>query len=595
MPTEGSEYSDEQIRERLQYSEIAGGEKYVSDLPEDDIPTKDDADYVVEAGDGAEEFFTATNNANDVEGGGVVYVEGDAEIDFSGASGLISDCTVVSDKGRNGSDGALLYTTDHGHGTNVWDAGPGVGLFTLHQNVRFFGLRVRGPTHDYWDNPSYPGYIPFRFGELDAGERDEFRSEWSSRGINVQGENVTIENCKLWGFSTHGISVGGHDEDQDYEPVISHCDIHDNMQSGLGYNVNIYRGNPDIDYCYFNASRHTFATFGYWNSGYHVTNSVIGPATSFFLCDTHNLGENSASESTNMDVKGFIGRASGNVRIENITFTPTNVIEEADYAAGDPTSHVSLGGIPWPPDDTGAVIKNNRCAHESLDDAFYQSTSGDGWSASVGEHGFSENVVVEGNQYGAPDAPKKDGIGAPIDLTAEGAPDQPDQPEQPEEPEDSPDKTGLLAVFAEDSETEERISGATVTIEKVNGDIKETKETADIDIADGGANFGQMPVGYYHISVTQDGYENGSYDQELWRDEGEQSREAMHLDTVQRLPIIYLTPKPEKPETPEKPGKPEKPDKPGKPEKPGKPAHPPLESVVRGIIRDEVRKMNEEN
>lgn len=562
MSTVGSKYRDDEIRKKLEESAVGGGEAYVNYIDESEIPKKENADFVIGENASAQEFFDATNQANDIENG-LVWVEGDAEIDLSEHSGGLINCTVASDRGRNGSNGALLFSTSHGVGSAAWDGSIGTGMLTLNDGVRLFGLRLRGPTHDYWDSPYHPGYIPFRFGEMDAGERDDFRGEWMSRGLNIQSTDVTVENVKLWGFSTQGISVGGHDESQYYEPDLVGIDVHDNMQSGLGYNVNVYRGNPNISLAYFNASRHTLATFGYWNSGYTVEDSVVGPSTSFFLFDTHNLGENSASESTNPRDKGFIGRASGNIEVRRVTFTPERVIEDADYAAGEITSHMSMGGIPWPLDGDGAIIEDCRCAHDSMDEAFYQNTSGDGWDVPVGDDGFSENVTVRNIQFGAPEATKKEGIGAPVDLTADcgGGGEAPDP--EPDEPET---KMGDLSVFAENTENGDRVNGATVEIDKVGSEISKTGTTSNIDIANGGVSFGTMPTGYYHITVTKDGFTAGTYDQELWRDEGEQNHEAMHLDGTQRRPIIYLSPTPE-------------PDQPTD-----------LDSMVRGMIQNELEE-----
>lgn len=551
MSTVGSKYRDDEIRKKLEASPIGGGEAYVNDIDEAQIPKKENADFVIGENASAQEFFDATNQANDIENG-LVWVEGDAEIDLSEHSGGLINCTVASDRGRNGSNGALLFSTSHGVGSAAWDGSIGTGMITLNDGVRLFGVRLRGPTHDYWDSPYHPGYIPFKFGTLDAGGRDDFRSKWMSRGLNIQSTDVTVENVKLWGFSTQGISVGGHDESQYYEPDLVGIDVHDNMQSGLGYNINVYRGNPNISLAYFNASRHTIATFGYFNSGYSVEDSVVGPSTSLFLFDTHNLGENSASESTNPRDKGFIGRASGNVEVRRVTFTPTEVISDCDYSAGESTRHMSMGGIPWPIDGDGAIIEDCRCAHDSMDEAFYQRTSGDGWEVSTDDNGFSENVTVRNIQFGAPEAPKKDGIGAPVDLTADD-----DDPET---------KMADFSVFAENEKTGDRINGATVVIDKVDSEMSKTGTTSNIDAANGGVNFGEMPTGYYHITVTKDGFGAGTYDEDLWRDDGEQAHEAMLLDGSARSPIIYLTDQPAD-----------------------------LDSMVRGMIQNEVQKYMQES
>jgi hypothetical protein len=117
----------------------------------------------------------------------------------------------------------------------------------------------------------------------------------------------------------------------------------------------------------------------------------------------------------------------------------------------------------------------------------------------------------------------------------------------PDSPPSSPTATGDLSIFAEDSQTGTRINGAEVSLEWLEGKPHpdddagpHTGTTGSSTVAEGGYDFGDLPIGYYHIEVEHDEYDTGTYDEGLWRDSGETDHEAMYLDTGGRLPIIYL-------------------------------------------------------
>lgn len=481
MASAGSPFTDEQILDRLATNEIAGGDAYINQLPAEQIPARSKADVIITSTDTPRDLFDATNAYD------FVWVDGDVDMDLTDWSGAISNCTLASDRGQAGSEGARLWTSSAGEDSTSWAGGGGTGFLRFHDDVRLFGIRLRGPTWDYWKDdagnphPEHPGYIPFHFDTMTRSERDAFRRSLYSRGIAVYGERVEIENCEIHGFSTQGISVGTTNRAGTLRPDIHHCHLHDNMQSGLGYNVNTYRGIPRIRFCYLNASRHSVATFGYWNSGYRIEDSVIGPATSSFLLDTHNLQENSSGSTSNRYNKDFYGRASGYLKVRRNTFTPHSVIEEADFNAGNRTRHISFGGEPWPVDGDGAIIENNAFIHDTFSRAFFQKTSGDGWSV-PSSGGTTANVTVRDNQYAFNTKAYDPNYGAPVDLLST-----------------APEHT--LSFEVTDVATGAKIEGAEITVTK---DASEWFRTTDVD---GRASISALPAATYDIAIVTAGYE----------------------------------------------------------------------------------------
>lgn len=99
-------------------------------------------------------------------------------------------------------------------------------------------------------------------------------------------------------------------------------------------------------------------------------------------------------------------------------------------------------------DVDGAIIEKCRCTHDSQGEAFTQSTSGDGWSVPETSDGYTENVTIRDNQYGAPETPYEAGYGAPLNIRGE-----------------TPQQTADLRVYARDSDGNP-ITGATITVEQ---------------------------------------------------------------------------------------------------------------------------------
>lgn len=93
-------FTNHRIHEALDGRPIAGGNGYHADI------SLDDADVIVTDQDALASALTSSAD--------VIGIEGHTRIDLSGRDYELADQTIVSDRGIDGSPGALLYTTDQG-------------------------------------------------------------------------------------------------------------------------------------------------------------------------------------------------------------------------------------------------------------------------------------------------------------------------------------------------------------------------------------------------------------------------------------------------------------------------------------------------
>src|SRR5262249_36626621 len=139
----------------------------------------------------------------------VVYISDNAEIKLDLITLPIkvpAGVTIASGRGKNGSNGALLFTDTKNLGARAFDV--------MGSDVRLTGFRLRGPD-PYIHAASYS--LP------------------NSDGITVESTNLTIDNCELAQWSHAAIylmpSASG--------AIIHHNNFHHNRRHGLGYAVDI--------------------------------------------------------------------------------------------------------------------------------------------------------------------------------------------------------------------------------------------------------------------------------------------------------------------------------------------------------------------
>lgn len=317
------------------------------------------ADWIVDSRD---DLFAALDGSSD---GAVVYVADDAEIDLTGESEITlrKDVTLASGRGRNGSDGGLLYT----------DEFPRWLFRSRAAGVRITGLRLRGPRTDYFD------------------PREEFSDATAaySCGLHLFGDTAEVDNCELFGWPHAAIAFGAREHSTD--GFAHHNAIHHNRMETLGYGLEIYDGWSRIEHTHFDANRHAITGFGYDTNGFVAQYNLIGPNPISHAFDMHRLSENISCEDERLAGKG--------VSIRHNTFAYT------EDALGRSQEAVDVRGVPA----EQSIVDRNWFAHE-------REPSGDrGEGVRQGiEDPFCQLSVGPNNHYGptVPDAP---GVGCPRD------------------------------------------------------------------------------------------------------------------------------------------------------------------------------------
>ncbi len=273
---------------------IGGGSGY------SDILFANDADYEV---DTKAELLVALSNATSGE---IIFVDGSCTIDLTGENDIeIPDgVTLASDRGYNGSSGALLKD-DSSTSTNEH-------LFVAGENVRITGLRIQGP---------------------DANTTSTDNSD----GIASSDTGLEVDNCEIsaWGHAGIFLLPGATGAD------IHHNYIHHCQRNGLGYGVSHGYGNASslIEANKFDYNRHCVAGTGVTGNSYEARYNLVLEHSTSHVFDMHGADEG-----------GDDHVAGDNIYIHH------NTVQVQDQYA------VNIRGIP----NNEALIYNNRFERNSV-------------------------------------------------------------------------------------------------------------------------------------------------------------------------------------------------------------------------------------
>jgi len=233
---------------------IGGGPGYKKIILKGDYRVKD-VDGLVEA-------------LKDAKEGQVIFVDGDAELDVTDLVFTVkffflvpAGVTLASDRGHNGSKGAIIRSDHFGTSPLLKVLGP---------NVRITGLRIVGP------DPKPRLEHHRRSFNKERGDREAQRRYYylfpNSRGISTEHASLEVDNCELSGWSHAAIYLNGGGNHH-----IHHNYIHHNQRKGLGYGVCHGNGNKVsslIEYNLFDYNRHSIAGTGVPGSSYEARNNV---------------------------------------------------------------------------------------------------------------------------------------------------------------------------------------------------------------------------------------------------------------------------------------------------------------------------------
>ena len=265
--------------------------------------------------------------------GDVVYVADHAAIDMTGRSLCIpGGVTLASGRGRDGSAGALFYSTET-ETTPIFRA--------CGSDVRVTGLRMLGNDPSQCP-PEYPNACQ---GPLGTNCRDCMPR---STGISCrEHDRLEVDNCELSGWTASAISVTGS-----VDNYVHHNHIHHTQRQGLGYGVVLGRiadlpTTVLVEWNRFDYNRHAIAASGELAQDYEARNNLVLHHANGHVFDVHGQNENTDDGTP---------WAGGDIRIHH------NTVMVPDYRS------VVIRGRPH----VGAWVWNNCLAPANADAAFLQ-------------------------------------------------------------------------------------------------------------------------------------------------------------------------------------------------------------------------------
>lgn len=226
---------------------IGGGEGYVPVITQGDV-TVNDLDSLLQA-------------LSEAEPGQVVFIPGTVEIDLTTrvyieqlVLEVPAGVTLASDRGYNGSPGALLTSDTQNTPIMIQVAGP---------DVRITGLRLQGP------NPKrHLEHHRRAFGPGGEGHAYYYRFP-TQRGIVTSHDRLQVDNCELSGFGHSAVSLNRGEEHRVHHNFIHHC-----QYNGLGYGVCLDRASAVIEFNQFDWNRHSIAGTGRIGCSYIARHNV---------------------------------------------------------------------------------------------------------------------------------------------------------------------------------------------------------------------------------------------------------------------------------------------------------------------------------
>lgn len=294
--------------------EIGGGPAYGN------IVKIGDANTVVTDADA---LVTAVDNASS---GDTIFIPGSNEINLSGyvnigpASG-VTNVTIASDRGHNGSPGALLYDTTFT--TNYPDA-----LFLSDADGwRMSGLRLRGP----------------------EGTNIDYDSSKETRPIWTRGSNTEVDNCELFHWTTSGHTHGGASFPNSSTHT-HHNFYHDCAMTGLGYGFDHFNGHALVEYNYFNGHRHAITCAGFDEASYEARFNFFDLLMYGFPIDMHGQSDGTAGKFLDVHhntIMGLIDNTAGHgdeeelLKVRGVPLQQSGVYNNWSRHSGETTGDVS--------------------------------------------------------------------------------------------------------------------------------------------------------------------------------------------------------------------------------------------------------------
>lgn len=193
--------------------------------------------------------------------GQTIFIPGEVEIDLTAriyieqlVLEVPAGVTLAGDRGRNGSQGALL--TSDALKTPCM-------IRAMGDHVRITGLRLRGP-----NTKRYLEHHARSYGKEGLGA-DYYYKLPTSNGLQCDANGLEVDNCEIQGFSHGGVWLPGGQGHHVHHSYIHHC-----QYQGLGYGVVLNTASVLVEMNLFDHNRHSIAGTGRPGGGYEAANNV---------------------------------------------------------------------------------------------------------------------------------------------------------------------------------------------------------------------------------------------------------------------------------------------------------------------------------
>lgn len=359
-----------------------GGPGGAGGVPPAEIPVqpavqRDQADVIVNSMDGLVSEARSGSRR-------VIWIEaGQYELRES----FVTRNTIASGRGQD-SGVATINVPVSGVRSEAYRGGEADGVIELEDEGRVSGIQLVGNEVGAHDHPRYDGYHPQPSGS--RAERFAYYDRHHGRGINILGRGCSVDNSVITHFATQCVVVGN--SSTAVSPIISACHLANSMMSSAGYGVDVKRGRARVQNTYINATRHAICGFGHPDSGYELSNVVLGPDHSGHIVDMHRLGNNLETTSSNPSSEIWRHRAGRLMTIDGCEFRSATRIQEE---GGGHNSAMRVRGVPA----EGVSFVNNLLPWDSLDSALEQTGIPDAFQDQLGDLGFT-SLSADGNQLG---------------------------------------------------------------------------------------------------------------------------------------------------------------------------------------------------
>lgn len=242
---------------------IGGGKGYPDVITEGDITVTTTS-----------ELKKALENA---VSGQTVFIPSDAKISVTGIALTVkAGVTLASDRGRIKEDGTVST------GGIVYTSSRQREALILEEGARITGLVLAGA-----DTEKHLSHLQRGLNDAGTAYTDYYYSLPLARGIIIRGDNATVSNCEISGFSEAGILIEGKKN-----AVVNNCYIHHNQRNGFGYGVVLYgKAEATVYNCLFNYDRHSIAADGSAESGYIAHDNIHMGTAIYHIFDAHGGGD----------------------------------------------------------------------------------------------------------------------------------------------------------------------------------------------------------------------------------------------------------------------------------------------------------------